>query len=137
MKSARSPQSSPPGHGKQPRPAGPDFFCLWSNMWSTQMCQKSNRRKSSKIKVKRTKTIGFSPFCGGDYRTRICDLLRVKIRPNKNGVLFAPFDSESSNKMSGQRLSSPMAPPAHFGVWVSVWVKARCTGLRHSIRNGL
>ena len=30
-----------------------------------------------------------------------------------------------------------MAPSAHFGVWVSVWVKARCTGLRYSIKNGL
>ena len=41
-------------------------------------------------------------FCrGGDYRTRICDLLRVKIRRNENRVFFAPFGAESSEKLNG------------------------------------
>ena len=62
---------------------------------------------------------------GGDYRTRICDLLRVKIGRDENSVLFAPFGTEYSDKLSGWSLPSPMAPPAHFAVWVSVWVRAK------------
>ena len=73
---------------------------------------------------------------GGDYRTRICDLLRVKIRRDENRVLFAPFGAESSDKMSGWSPPCPMAPSAHFGVWVSVWVRAS-TGLYHCMKIGL
>ena len=118
--------SAQPGGTRQTAmPRRAEFFCLWSNMWSRQICQKSKRRKSSKRKDKRTKTSCFSPFFGGDYRTRICDLLRVKIGRGENRVLSAPFGAGYSNKVSGWSLTCPMAPSAHFGVWVSVWVSAK------------
>ena len=52
-------------------------------------------------------------------------LLQKKIGRDENRVLFTPFGAESSNKVSGWSLPCPMAPSAHFAVWVSVWVKAR------------
>ncbi len=43
------------------------------------------------IKENRRKSNDFRRFYGGDYRTRICDLLRVKIRMNIKLVLLCPF----------------------------------------------
>ena len=111
-------------------------FGVWVGVWV--LPRPSPRPKLVSIeKVKKKAQIreDLSLF-GGDYRTRICDLLRVKIRPNENGVLFAPFGAEFSEKMNGWSLPSPMAPSAHFAVWVSVWVRARLTGLYRCMKSG-
>ena len=100
-------------------------FGVWVGVWV--LPRPSPRPKLvyiEKVKKKAQILSDLSLF-GGDYRTRICDLLRVKIRRDENRVLFAPFGAVYSNKVSGWSLSSPMAPSAHFGVWVSVWVSAK------------
>ena len=96
-----------------------------------QICgQRKYAKNQNGEKVQKEKRNGLKPavsvrFFGGDYRTRICDLLRVKIRRDENRVLFVPFGAELSDKMSGWSLPCPMAPSAHFGVWVDVWVRRR------------
>ena len=60
--------------------------------------------------------------CGGDYRTRICDLLRVKIRMNIKSVLLCPFSAVWSGRGYSLKLPRPLFPSARFAVWVCVWV---------------
>ena len=75
---------NPAGHGQIAMPRRAKFFLSVVKYVVKADMSKISFKKSYKIQENRTKTSGFSPIIGGDYRTRICDLLRVKIRRNEN-----------------------------------------------------
>ena len=75
-----------------------------------------------KTKEKLQKPCDFGSFCGGDYRTRICDLLRVKIRMEIKPVLLCPLGAVWLGRGCSLELPRPLFPSARFAVWVGVWV---------------
>ena len=71
-----------------------------------------------------SKSDNFEREGGGDYRTRICDLLRVQSRMEIKSVLLCPFDTVLPGRGCSLERLRPLFPSARFGVWVAVWVSA-------------
>ena len=84
-------------------------------------------KKCSKTKKNRANRIDLHG-CGGDYRTRICDLLRVNICQVKSSSIYCLltlFSSLICRKYCGCIPVSPLFPPRFFLFWVRIWVRQK------------